>query len=89
MNDRERFIYYAKMNGIDPAVLGKKIKMPRGSMVIVGQRAHQDRPIVVKAHTRTLAMPLHTLRKYMMRDKNVRRFLNMQSEIVNSDLWFK
>lgn len=58
-------------------------------MVIIGQRVHGDRPIIVKAHTRKLAMPIHTLRKYMMQDKSTRKFLNMESEQVNVDLWFK
>lgn len=88
MNERELFIYYAKSNGIDPAVLGHKIKSPHGSFVIVGQRSHNERPVIVKVYNQRKAMPVHTLRKYMMRDKKARKFLDMQNEVVNSNLWF-
>lgn len=89
MNERERFIYYAKSNGIDPAVLGHKITSPYGKLIITGQRNHSQRPIVIKTYTRKMAISVPVLRKYMMKDKNACKFLIMESEQVNSNLWFE
>ena len=89
MNERETFIYYAKSNGIDPKVLRRKIKTPFGKAIITGQSNDKKRLVILKTYTRRLRISYATLRKYMLKDENARKFLDMENEQVNVDLWFK
>lgn len=87
MDNKERFLYYARSNGIIPDVLGRDIKIASGIMRVIGQREHKAKPILVRIGGRKYAMPVWKLR-VLLRKYGQTRYLNMQSAISNVDLWF-
>ena len=88
MNNKERFEYYARSNGINPDAIGRNIKLSSGLMRIVGQRDHKTKPILVTIDQQSYAMPIWKLRSLLLK-YGYTKYLDMRTHQSNVNLWFK